>query len=76
MDRKRIKIDLLIHDLKVPLAVVESGVTMLLQRPDKYGPLTRKQEKILNRILRNAKTTQVLVNDALELGKNLAKNLT
>ena len=69
MDRKRIKIDLLIHDLKVPLAVVESGVTMLLQRPDKYGPLTRKQEKILNRILRNAKTTQVLVNDALELGK-------
>ena len=69
MDRKRIKIDLLIHDLKVPLAVVESGVTMLLQRPDKYGSLTTKQEKILKRILRNAKTTKVLVNDALELGR-------
>lgn len=69
MDRKRIKIDLLIHDLKVPLAVVESGVAMLLQRPDKYGPLTTKQEKILKRILRNAKTTKVLVNDALELGR-------
>lgn len=69
MDRKRIKIDLLIHDLKGPLAVVESGVTMLLQRPDKYGPLTTKQEKILRRILRNAKTTKILVNDALELGR-------
>jgi len=69
MDRKRIKIDLLIHDLKVPLAVVESGVTMLLQRPDKYGPLTSKQNKILKRILRNAKTTNILVNDALELGR-------
>ncbi len=69
MDRKRIKIDLLIHDLKVPLAVVESGVTMLLQRPDKYGPLTSKQSKILKRILRNAKSTKILVNDALELGR-------
>jgi len=69
MDRKRIKIDLLIHDLKVPLAVVESGVTMLLQRPDKYGPLTSKQNKILKRILRNAKSTKILVNDALELGR-------
>lgn len=69
MDRKRIKIDLLVHDLKVPLAVVESGVTMLLQRPDKYGPLTSKQNKILKRILRNAKSTKILVNDALELGR-------
>ena len=69
MDRKRMKIDLLIHDLKVPMAVVESGVTMLLQRPDKYGPLTSKQNKILTRILRNAKSTKILVNDALELGR-------
>lgn len=69
MDQKRIKIDLLIHDLKGPLAVVESGATMLLQRPDKYGPLTTQQKKILNRILRNTKTTKVLVNDALELGR-------
>jgi len=70
MDRKRIKIDLLIHDLKVPLAVVESGITLLLQRPEKYGSLTTKQEKVLNRILRNTRSTQVLVNDALELGKS------
>lgn len=70
MDREKIKIDLLIHDLKVPLAVVESGVTLLLQKPEKYGPLTAKQKKVLIRTLRNTKVTQTLVNDALELGKS------
>ncbi len=70
MDRKKIKIDLLIHDLKVPLAVVESGVTLLLQKPEKYGPLTAKQKKVLKRTLRNTRVTQTLVNDALELGKS------
>jgi two-component system sensor histidine kinase VicK len=70
MDRKKIKIDLLIHDLKVPLAIVESGVTLLLQKPEKYGPLTAKQKKVLIRTLRNTRVTQTLVNDALELGKS------
>ena len=70
MDREKIKIDLLIHDLKVPLAVVESGVTLLLQKPEKYGPLTAKQKKVLERTLRNTRVAQTLVNDALELGKS------
>jgi len=70
MDRKKIKIDLLIHDLKVPLAVVESGITLLLQKPEKYGPLTATQKKVLMRTLRNTRVTQTLVNDALELGKS------
>ncbi len=70
MDREKIKLDLLIHDLKVPLAVVESGITLLLEKPGKYGPLTAKQKKVLIRTLRNTKVTQTLVNDALELGKS------
>ena len=70
MDKKKIKIDLLIHDLKVPLAVVESGIALLLQKPEKYGPLTDKQKKVLIRTLRNTRVTQALVNDALELGKS------
>ncbi|MEE8553794.1 MAG: sensor histidine kinase [Desulfobacterales bacterium] len=70
MDREKIKIDLLIHDLKVPLAIVESGITLLLEKPEKYGPLTAKQKKVLIRTLRNTKVTQTLVNDALELGKS------
>jgi two-component system OmpR family sensor kinase len=70
MHRERIKIDFLIHDLKVPLAVVETGVTSLLQRREKYGPLTEKQEQALARALRNTKVIQSLVNDILELGRS------
>lgn len=69
LERKRIKVDLLIHDLKVPLAVIESGITSLLRRGEKYGPLTQKQEKVLTRVLRNTKVAQRLVKDTLELGK-------
>jgi signal transduction histidine kinase len=68
--RKRIKTDLLIHDFKVPLAVIETGITSLLQRREKYGPLTEKQEKALMRALRNTKVIQSLANDILELGKS------
>jgi signal transduction histidine kinase len=68
-DRRRIKIDLLIHDLKVPLAVIEAGLVSLLTRAEKYGALTDKQEKVLMRALRNTKVTQTLVNDALELAR-------
>lgn len=70
MRRQRIKIDLLIHDLKVPLAVIEAGITSLLRRIEKYGPLTEKQEKVLKRALRNTRVTQTLVTDALELGRS------
>jgi len=70
LQRKRIKIDLLIHDLKVPLAVIEAGITSLLRRTEKYGPLTEKQEKVLLRTLRNIKVSKTLVNDTLELGKS------
>ncbi len=31
-DRRRVKTDLLIHDLKVPLAVIEAGIVSLLRR--------------------------------------------
>ncbi|MBN1278046.1 MAG: sensor histidine kinase [Deltaproteobacteria bacterium] len=70
MGRDKIKIDILIHDLKVPLAVIEAGVSSLIKRPEKYGSLTEKQKTVLQRVLRNTKTTQALVNDVLELGKS------
>ncbi|MFP3929225.1 MAG: sensor histidine kinase [Desulfobacteraceae bacterium] len=69
MGRQRIRFDLFIHDLKVPLAVIEAGALSLLQREDKYGPLTDKQRKVLTRILRNTKVTKALVNDAMEIGR-------
>ncbi len=70
MGRERIKIDLLIHDLKVPLAVIEAGIFSLLNRQEKYGSLTEKQERVLRRALRNNRVVKQLVDDALELGKS------
>lgn len=68
--RERIKIDLLIHDLKVPLAVIEAGLVSLMNKRDKYGPVTEQQTKVFARVLRNTKVLKTLVNDALELGRS------
>jgi two-component system OmpR family sensor kinase len=72
MKRDKIKTELLIHDLKVPLVVIEAGINSLLTKLGEYGPLTEKQEKILMRMLRNTKLMQMLVNDVLELGRSRA----
>ncbi len=75
MDKKtetNIKTEFLIHDLKIPIAVIDAGAKSLLNRRESYGPLTDKQVKVLKRILRNTLTTQRLVNDALELGRSRA----
>ena len=65
-----IKTEILIHDLKVPISVIDAGAKSLLNRQDCYGPLTEKQIKILQRIIRNTLTTQRLVNDVMELGRS------
>jgi two-component system OmpR family sensor kinase len=70
MEKNRIKFEFLVHDLKVPLAVIEAGILSLLQKQDKYGELNDKQVKILERALRNTIVTRRLVNDALELGRS------
>jgi two-component system, OmpR family, sensor kinase len=70
MGKSEIKIELLIHDLKVPISVIDAGVKSLLNRPDAYGSLTEKQTKVLKRILRNTNNTKRIVNDVLELGRS------
>ena len=70
MSDSEIKTEILIHDLKVPLSVIDAGAKSLLNRQQTYGPLTGKQEKVIRRIIRNTLTTQRLVNDILELGRS------
>ena len=65
-----IKTEILIHDLKVPLSVIDAGAKCLLERQEAYGPLTDKQIKVLKRIIRNAVATRRLVNDTLEIGRS------
>ena len=68
LQHKRIKIDLLVHDIKSPLAVIETGISSLIRDRDKWGPLTEKQEKILIRTLRNTRMAHDLVEGVMELG--------
>ncbi len=70
MSDNTIKTEILIHDLKVPISVIDAGAKSLLNRQDSYGPLTDKQIKVLKRIIRNTLTTQRLVNDVMELGRS------
>jgi two-component system, OmpR family, sensor kinase len=70
MDRKRIKTELLVHDLKNPIVIIEAGINTLLSREEKFNPLDDRQVKILKRSLRNVRIMKGLVNDILEIGRS------
>jgi len=72
MSRERLKLELLYHDIKGPLAIVETGIMSLLNKAERYGPLTSAQERVLQRVLRNVKLAQHLVDDTLEVGRSEA----
>jgi two-component system OmpR family sensor kinase len=59
--------DLLIHDLTSPLSIVSTSVTHLLQKTDRYGPVTDQQRHILERILRNNRKAQSLLQEMVEV---------
>jgi two-component system, OmpR family, sensor kinase len=63
-------IEFLIHELKDPLAVAEAGVRSLLEKQDKFGSLTPRQEQILRRILRSTLKSRGMVNTLLEIGRS------
>ena len=65
-----IDVEFLIHELKDPISVIETAVRMLLEKPDKYGPLAKRQEKTLKRALRNSKKARSLLADLLEVGRS------
>lgn len=65
-----VDVEFLIHELKDPIAVIETAVRMLLEKTDKYGPLTGRQQKTLDRALRNSKKARSLLADLLEVGRS------
>lgn len=69
---REIQIEFLIHELKDPVAVIETGARTLLERPEKNGPLTARQEKALRRILKNAQKTRDMLYGLLEVGQSQA----
>jgi len=60
---------LLVHDLKSPLALIEAATRTLLEHTARLGPLTERQEKALKRIQRGAVRGRRLVDQLLEIGR-------
>jgi signal transduction histidine kinase len=69
---REIQIEFLIHELKDPIAVIDAGARLLLENRDKCGALTSRQERTLQRILRNARKASDMLQDILETGRSKA----
>ncbi len=67
-----IEIEFLVHELKDPIAIIETGLRTLLERQDKFGALSARQESTLKRSLRNSKKARELLHNLLEIGRSEA----
>ncbi len=67
---REIEIQFLIHELKDPIAIIETGLRTLLEKKEKFGPLTPKQENTLKRTLRNTQKARMMLGDLLEIGRS------
>jgi signal transduction histidine kinase len=67
MDERERLFDLFIHDLTGPLSIISTSTANLLYKANQYGPLTDPQKKVLERILRNARKTQTLLEEMIEI---------
>ena len=59
--------DLFIHDLTGPLSVASTSTDSLLQKADRYGPLTDPQKRILDRVSRNIRRAKSLNHEMIEI---------
>ena len=66
---RQVNIEFLVHELKDPVSVIETGVIMLLEKQGSSGPLSQIQERTLTRVLRNANKTREMLNQLLEVGR-------
>lgn len=67
-----IEIEFLIHELKDPISIIETGMRTLLEKREKYGPLSARQEKTLKRSLRSTRKIREMLNGLLEVGRSEA----
>ena len=67
---REIEIQFLIHELKDPISIIETGLRTLLEKKEKFGPLVPKQENTLKRTLRNTKKAREMLNNLMEIGRS------
>lgn len=66
---REVNVEFLVHELKDPIAVIETGLRCLIEKPDRYGALTERQANTLQRSLRSARKAWAILNDLLEVGR-------
>jgi signal transduction histidine kinase len=64
---KNIQTSHLVHDLKNPVNIIETGARALLEKQERYGKLSPGQEKVVKRMLRNALKIRHLADNMLEV---------
>jgi CheY-like chemotaxis protein len=67
MKTKERLFDLFIHDLRGPLSIASTSANNLLNKSERYGPLTSQQKRSLGVILRNIRKSQALVQQMVQL---------
>ncbi|MDI7261899.1 MAG: hypothetical protein QME90_18545 [Thermodesulfobacteriota bacterium] len=68
-ERERL-IDLFIHDLASPLSIISTSVSNLLYKTERYGPISDHQRRLLERISRNNRKAQLLLNEMIEIARS------
>lgn len=66
---ERLQVEFLVHELKDPLSVIESGLRMLLEKQAKFGALSRRQLRTLGRVLRSSRRARQILSGLLEVGR-------
>ncbi len=59
--------DLLIHDLTGPLSIAFTSTVNLLNKAERYGPLSESQQRVLERVQRNVQKAQNLLQEMVEI---------
>ena len=66
---REVNVEFLVHELKDPIVVIETGLRCLLEKQERYGALTERQAGTLQRSLRSARKAWAILNDLLEVGR-------
>ena len=67
---KNLETEFLIHELKDPISIIETGARTLIEKQQKFGSLTPRQEKTVKRIARNAQKARDMLYGLLEIGRS------
>lgn len=67
---REIEVEFLIHEMKDPISVIETGARTLLEKQERFGALTPRQQKTLRRVCRNAIKARDMLYSMLETGRS------